>query len=191
MRKECADMRVVSGKYKGKALKAVNGMKTRPTSDKVKEALFQLIGPYFEGGTVLDLYAGTGNLGIEALSRGVEQADFVDKHPQAVRVIKQNLHTTGVEEDTNVYRNDAGRALTVLQKKGRSFDYIFMDPPYADDPIPVLLETISDGLLLHENGTVVCEHHASAVLPVRAGRLEHKTVRKYGDTSITIYRMEE
>ncbi|SFP03970.1 16S rRNA (guanine(966)-N(2))-methyltransferase RsmD [Salibacterium halotolerans] len=184
-------MRVISGKYKGKPLRAVQGMKTRPTSDKVKEAVFQLIGPYFEEGAVLDLYAGTGGLGIEALSRGLDQAVFVDKHSQAVKVIKQNLHEAGVDEQTEVFRSEAKRALTALTKRQRSFDYIFMDPPYADDSIPGLLSIISEEKLLRPSGIIICEHAAGAELPARIIRLEQQAVRRYGDTSISIYRTAE
>ncbi|SFL58246.1 16S rRNA (guanine(966)-N(2))-methyltransferase RsmD [Salibacterium qingdaonense] len=184
-------MRVISGKYKGKPLRAVQGMKTRPTSDKVKEAVFQLIGPYFEGGAVLDLYAGTGGVGIEALSRGLNQAVFVDKHPRALKVIKQNLHQAGVKEETEVYRSEAERALTALTKRQRSFDYIFMDPPYADDPIPALLGIISEENLLRPNGIIICEHSSAAELPAHINRLEQQAVRRYGDTSISIYRTAE
>ncbi|WP_026700125.1 16S rRNA (guanine(966)-N(2))-methyltransferase RsmD [Salibacterium aidingense] len=180
-------MRVISGKYKSRPLKPVQGMKTRPTADKVKEALFHRIGPYFEGGAVLDLYAGTGNLGIEALSRGAEHAVFVDKNPQAVKVIKQNLKSVGIQEDTEVYCNEAGRALNALDKRNKKFTFIFLDPPYAVNVLPSLLESISDKGLVPQTGTIVCEHHASIRLPEQIGELNRLTMENYGDTNVSLY----
>ena len=104
-------VRVVSGSAKGRPLKAVPGMGTRPTTDKVKEAIFSMIGPYFDGGTVLDLFAGTGGLAIEALSRGMERAVLVDMDPKSIETIRANLKATKMEGQAEVYRNDAVRAL--------------------------------------------------------------------------------
>ncbi len=121
-------MRVVSGSAKGRPLKAVPGTGTRPTTDKVKEALFSMIGPYFEGGTALDLFAGSGGLGIEALSRGMDKAVFVDLEPKSIEVIRMNLTATKLENQAAIYRNDAGRALKALAKRSTTFDLVFLDP---------------------------------------------------------------
>lgn len=117
-------MRVVSGSAKGRPLKAVPGTGTRPTTDKVKEALFSMIGPYFDGGVALDLFAGSGGLGIEALSRGMDKAVFIDMESKSIDVIKENLRKTGLEGQAEVFRNDAGRALKVLAKRGALFDAV-------------------------------------------------------------------
>lgn len=115
-------MRVVSGKCKGHPLKAVPGNTTRPTTDKVKESIFNMIGPYFDGGTALDLFGGSGGLGIEAISRGIEKAIFVDRDSKAIKVIHQNLESCRIHEQAEVYRNDAERAVKALIKREMSFD---------------------------------------------------------------------
>lgn len=126
-------MRVVSGSAKGRPLKAVPGTGTRPTTDKVKEALFSMIGPYFDGGVALDLFAGSGGLGIEALSRGMDKAVFIDMESKSIDVIKENLRKTGLEGQAEVFRNDAGRALKALAKRGALFDAVFLDRPIVSN----------------------------------------------------------
>ena len=111
-------MRVVSGNCKGKALKAVPGNSTRPTTDKVKEAMFNMIGPYFDGGIGLDLFAGSGGLGIEALSRGLDKMIFVDRDGKAIHTIRDNIHSCGFDDRVEIYRNDAERAIKALIKEG-------------------------------------------------------------------------
>lgn len=103
-------MRVISGTAKGRPLKAVPGTGTRPTTDKVKEAVFSMIGPYFDGGVVLDLFAGSGGLGIESLSRGSDKAVFIDLEPKSIEMIRANLKATGLDSKAEVFRNEAGRA---------------------------------------------------------------------------------
>ncbi len=125
-------MRVVSGKCKGHPLKAVPGNTTRPTTDKVKESIFNMIGPYFDGGVALDLFGGSGGLGIEAISRGIDKAIFVDRDNKAIKVIHQNLESCRIQEQAEVYRNDAERAIKALIKREISFDLILIDPPYKD-----------------------------------------------------------
>src|SRR5699024_1644200 len=124
-------MRVISGSKKGRPLQAIPGKGTRPTVDKVKEALFSMIGPYFDGGVALDLYAGTAGLGIEALSRGMEKAIFVDIDKYAIEIIKKNLAKTELLDQAEVYKNEATRALKALKKREIAFDLVFLDPPYT------------------------------------------------------------
>lgn len=183
-------MRVVSGEYKGKALKAVPGNSTRPTTDKVKESIFNIIGPYFSGGIGLDLFAGSGGLGIEALSRGVEKVIFVDRDGKAIATIKENLQTCGVLDQSEVYRNDADRALKAIIKREIMFDFIFLDPPYKKQQLEHLLETIQTENLLTNNGIVVCEHSKDVVLPVEIGRLKQVKFENYGIISISIYTLK-
>ncbi|WP_240375702.1 16S rRNA (guanine(966)-N(2))-methyltransferase RsmD [Bacillus piscicola] len=183
-------MRVISGRFKGRPLKAVPGMKTRPTSDKVKEALFNKIGPYFDGGTALDLYAGTGSLGIEAVSRGFSTCVFVDRAQQAVRVIKNNLSSLDLLGMCEVYRNEAERALHVLAKRKRMFDVIFLDPPYADENVTDVIELIVEMGLLAESGQIICEHRSSVDLPGSVTTLHKKQAVTYGDTGISIYKSD-
>lgn len=180
-------MRVVSGTYKGKSLKAVPGTSTRPTTDKVKEAMFNIIGPYFEGGLALDLFAGSGGLGIEALSRGVAKVIFVDRDGKALQTIKENIKACELEAQTEVYRNDAERALKAVKKRELVFDYIFLDPPYKKQQLVSLLNTIDKENLLNSNGIIVCEHGSEVVLPIEVGRLSQIKHEKYGIISISVY----
>lgn len=180
-------MRVVSGKYKGKSLKAVPGNSTRPTTDKVKEALFNIIGPYFDGGLCLDLFAGSGGLGIEAISRGAEKAIFVDRDGKAIGTIHDNIKACSLENVTEVYRNDAARALKAIIKRGLVFDYIFLDPPYAKQQLKDLLEMIDSSELLNKNGVIVCEHGTDVKLPSVVGQLRQTKIETYGIITISIY----
>ncbi|UHA75786.1 16S rRNA (guanine(966)-N(2))-methyltransferase RsmD [Paenibacillus sp. 481] len=183
-------MRVISGTARGRSLKAVPGSGTRPTTDKVKEALFSMIGPYFDGGNVLDLFAGTGGLGIEALSRGADKAVFVDMDTKAIDVIRHNVQATGMEGQAEIYRNDARRAIKALVKREMTFDLLFLDPPYrlkdADD---MLREMLEKGLI-SPDATVVVEHDAQHTYPESVDSLVVWKQAQYGDIAITIYRVE-
>ncbi|MCZ8520106.1 MULTISPECIES: 16S rRNA (guanine(966)-N(2))-methyltransferase RsmD [Paenibacillus] len=181
-------MRVISGSAKGRPLKAVPGMGTRPTTDKVKEAVFSMIGPYFDGGRVLDLFAGTGGLSIEALSRGMEAAVLTDTDKKAVETIHQNLKAAGFTDRAEVYRNDALRALRALSKREAQFDLVFLDPPYRLKLIPDLLQELQEGGLLAEGARVVIEHDAEDAFEGDTGTLEWMRRAEYGDTAITIFR---
>jgi 16S rRNA (guanine(966)-N(2))-methyltransferase RsmD len=152
------NMRVVSGALKGRGLKAVPGVSTRPTTDKVKEAIFNMIGPYFKGGTGLDLFAGSGGLGIEGLSRGLEKVIFVDMDRKAIQTIQENIKACGLDEQSEVYRNEASRALKAVKKRDLKFDYIFLDPPYKKQQLIKLMEFITKEHLLKDQGVIVCEH---------------------------------
>ncbi len=180
-------MRVVSGSAKGKILKSVSGKSTRPTSDKVKEALFSMIGPYFNGGTVLDLYAGTGALGIEALSRGMEKGIFVDREKRSVDVIAENLLNTRLSEQAEVYRNDAERALKALVKREIAFDLVLLDPPYKLRHMDKLLHAmLADGMIA-EDGIAVVEHDAAHRYGDQIGSLRLSKFSVYGDTAVAVY----
>lgn len=180
-------MRVVSGVCKGRALKAVPGNTTRPTTDKVKEALFNMIGPYFDGGIGLDLFAGSGGLGLEALSRGLERVIFVDRERKAIQTIYENIQACKMEDKAEVYRNDADRALKALSKREIEFDYIFLDPPYKKQQLISLMEKISEHSLLTNDGYIVCEHSHDIELPKSTGEYSQYKHEKYGIIAITIY----
>jgi len=186
--KEGENLRIISGIAKGRRLKAVPGTSTRPTADKVKEAVFSMIGPYFDGGMALDLFAGTGALGIEALSRGMDRAIFVDVDKKCTEIIRHNLQIAGLEKQAEVYRNDAARAVKALGKKDLRFDLVFIDPPYR---LPIVEDLL---LLLERTGitcrdtTIVVEQDANRTLPESIGLLQRVRRSVYGDTSITIYK---
>ncbi|ENQ3104582.1 16S rRNA (guanine(966)-N(2))-methyltransferase RsmD [Bacillus sp. 491mf] len=183
-------MRVVSGKCKGHPLKAVPGNTTRPTTDKVKEAIFNIIGPYFDGGLALDLFGGSGGLGIEALSRGIDKAIFVDRDGKAIKVIHQNLESCKLEAQAEVYRNDAERAVKALVKRALSFDLVLLDPPYKDQRIISLISIMDQHDLLKEDGIVMAEHGVDIDLPETIGRLVKVRAENYGITAISIYKYE-
>ncbi|MEB7810335.1 16S rRNA (guanine(966)-N(2))-methyltransferase RsmD [Staphylococcus xylosus] len=150
-------MRVISGIHKSKALESMEGRNTRPTMDKVKEGIFNSL--HEVSGIGLDLFAGSGALGIEALSRGMDQMVFVDQNFKAVKVIKANLRALSIEAQAEVYKNSADRALKALSKRDIQFDVIFLDPPYEKGLIDEALEGIAKFNLLKENGIIVCEFH--------------------------------
>lgn len=180
-------MRVISGTQKGRILKAVPGDRTRPTTDKVKEAVFNMIGPYFDGGTGLDLFAGSGGLGIEGLSRGLEKVVFVDRNYRAVQTVKSNLDICGFREKAEVYKNDWKRALNAIIQRNLSFRVIWLDPPYNQDVYINILEKISEHGLLDPDGVVVCEHALEDKLPDTVQSLERKKHDRYGTVTISIY----
>lgn len=180
-------MRVIAGELKGRSLQSVPGKGTRPTTDKVKESIFNIIGPFFEGGICLDLFAGSGALGIEALSRGMDYAIFIDKNFQAIKTINKNIEALGLEEKSEIYRTDALRALRVLQKRDMRMDYIFIDPPYNQQNIEVLLIQIVEKQLLNPQGIIVCEHSSDLQLPNSIGNIQVVKNGVYGITGITIY----
>ncbi|PGE19304.1 16S rRNA (guanine(966)-N(2))-methyltransferase RsmD [Bacillus toyonensis] len=183
-------MRVVSGKCKGHPLKAVPGNTTRPTTDKIKESIFNMIGPYFDGGTALDLFGGSGGLGIEAISRGIEKTIFVDRDSKAIKVIHQNLESCRIHEQAEVYRNDAERAVKALIKREMSFDLILIDPPYKDQKIVSLISVMDQHGLLHRDGLIMSEHGNDVVLPDSIGNLVKVRAENYGITAISIYKYE-
>ncbi|HDH4903799.1 TPA: 16S rRNA (guanine(966)-N(2))-methyltransferase RsmD [Staphylococcus argenteus] len=148
-------MRVIAGKHKSESLESMEGRNTRPTMDKVKEGIFNSL--YDVSGIGLDLFAGSGALGIEALSRGMDKVIFVDQNFKAVKIIKSNLENLDLVEQSEVYKNNADRALKALSKREIQFDIIFLDPPYEKGLIDKALKQISEFNLLKENGIIVCE----------------------------------
>jgi 16S rRNA (guanine(966)-N(2))-methyltransferase RsmD len=180
-------MRVISGSARGRHLKAVPGIGTRPTTDKVKEALFSMIGPFFEGGNVLDLFAGTGGLGIEALSRGMEHAVFIDLEPKSIATIHNNLQVTKFSDQAEVYKNDAKRALKVLSKRAMKFQLVFLDPPYRLKHGDELMEQMAELELLTHDATIVLEHDAGYTYPEHFGNFRMWRKAEYGEAAISIY----
>lgn len=186
-------MRIISGSYGGRPLKAVPGKKTRPTTDKVKESIFNLIGPYFNGGRVLDLYAGSGSLGIEAVSRGMDEAVLVDAQYKAIQTIQENIKQTREPEKFQVYKKKAAHIFTELSNdnaKG-SFDLVFLDPPYAKQTIYSDLASLVDHALLKEGAKIVCETDQHTQLPQESTDWTIWKERVYGKTKITIYEVGE
>jgi 16S rRNA (guanine(966)-N(2))-methyltransferase RsmD len=174
--------RIVAGVARGRRLAVPAGLSTRPTSEKVRAAVFNLLGQFFEGGAVLDLYAGSGALGLEALSRGCQRAVCVEADRRAAELIRENAAALGFGDRVDVR---VGRVEAVVPRLPPGFSLAFADPPYADGP-DVALGLL--GPLLVAGGRVVAEHDARRAPPDRIGALELQDRRRYGGTGISIYR---
>lgn len=177
-------MKIVSGTYGGRPLKTLEGKTTRPTSDKVRGAMFNMIGPYFDGGRVLDLYAGSGGLSIEAVSRGMEQAVLVEKDRRAQGIIASNIQMTKESHKFQLLKMEAHQALNQLQG---TFDLIFLDPPYAKEQIVADIEALAERGLLGEEVMVVCEIDKAVDLPEEIACLGIWKEKIYGISKVTVY----
>ena len=178
-------MRVITGKARGVQLKTPDGMLTRPTTDRVKEALFSIINFEIPGAKVLDLFGGTGQLGIEALSRGAKSAVFVDAREEACKLIRENLKRTKLEQDAAVVRSDY---LDYLGRCLEQFNIIFLDPPYAEVFLENSLNRITEIDILQSNGIIVTERPLGKELPWELAGYTRSRDYKYGKTLLTIYR---
>lgn len=178
-------MRVITGSARGVQLKTPDGMTTRPTTDRVKEALFSIIHFELPGAEVLDLFGGTGQLGIEALSRGAKSAVFVDAGEPACRLIKENLKRTKLESQGKVVRSDY---LDYLRRCREKFDIILLDPPYAEVFLENALKCITEIDILRQGGIIVAERPLGKELPWEFEGFERSKDYKYGNTLLTIYR---
>ena len=181
-------MRVITGKARGVQLKTPDGMATRPTADRVKEALFSIIQFDVPAAKVLDLFGGTGQLGIEALSRGAKGAVFVDAGEPACRLIKENLHRTKLETDAKVVRSDY---LQYLNRCREKYDIIFLDPPYAEVFLENALKRIAEIDILETGGIIVAERPVGKELPWDFEGFTRSKDYKYGNTALTIYRKDQ
>lgn len=181
-------MRIVAGDFGGRRLSAVPGMATRPTTDKVKEALFNIIGPYFNGGVSLDLYGGSGGLSIEGVSRGIDHAILVDRAYPAIKTIKDNIEVTKHPEKFTVLKMDSRKALNVLQKQGKKFDLIYLDPPYAKQQIVKDMTRMVELGLLNDGALIVAETNQEANLPENISGFDFLKHQNYGITVLTFYR---
>lgn len=182
-------MRIIAGKYGSRAIQAVPSNSTRPTTDKVKEAIFSRIGPYFEQGRMLDLFAGSGAMSLEAISRGIEKSVLVEKDYKAISTIQKNIQALDCKENCTVLKQDVFVALKRLQEE--QFDLIFMDPPYLGQRIEEILRWIDEHDMLASDGNLVAECNTEDVLPLKCGRLYQVKTAEYGITRITYYRKEE
>ena len=178
-------MRVITGKARGVQLKTPDGLTTRPTTDRVKEALFSIIQFEIPGAAVLDLFGGTGQLGIEALSRGAKSAVFVDAGEPACRLIRENLKRTRLEADAKVIRSDY---LTYLKNCRETFQIIFLDPPYAEVFLENALKCIAEIDILQSGGIIVAERPLGKELPWEFDGFTRSRDYKYGNTLLTVYR---
>ena len=177
-------MKIVSGIYGGRPLKTLEGKTTRPTSDKVRGAIFNMIGPYFEGGCVLDLYAGSGGLSIEAVSRGMSSAVLVERDRKAQAIVAENIQMTKEVGKFQLLKMDAERALEQISGE---FDLIFLDPPYAKEQIVEDIEKMDEKELFSEDVMVVCETDKAVELPEEIACLGIWKEKIYGISKVTVY----
>jgi 16S rRNA (guanine966-N2)-methyltransferase len=181
-------MRVIGGNARGRRLKVPKGQAVRPTSGRVKEALFNILPHDLSGIKLLELFAGTGNVSIEAISRGAAKAILIDSSDKSGKVIGENLRHVGFTDRANVRIAPVSRALRSLARQGESFDVIFLDPPYQHNLIKACLEAIDRGNLLRGSGTLVVEHSAREQPEAEYGSLILKDQRKYGDTWLSFFK---
>ena len=176
-------MRVITGSARGRVLKELEGMETRPTTGKVKESLFSIIQFDIEGRRVLDLFAGTGQLGIEALSRGAAECVFVERRADAVKLIRENLALCRLEDNARVKQ---GEALPFI-RSGEKFDLVFLDPPYASGLLEQALLDIAAFDICRPHGIIIAESAADTVLPVLAAPYTLYREYRYGKIKLTVY----
>ncbi len=177
-------MRVVAGKFGGRPLKTLNGKTTRPTTDKVKGAIFNMIGPFFEGGRVLDLFSGSGSLAIEAISRGMDEAILVEKDYKAQTVIQENIRMTKSDNQFILFKGDANKALNTVTG---SFDLVLLDPPYAKEEIIKNITFLDEHNLLSEDAMIVCETDKVVDLPEEIASFGIWKQKIYGISKVTVY----
>jgi len=182
-------MRIVAGTFGGRRLHAPKGREIRPTSDRVREAIFSILGPAVVAARVLDLFAGTGALGLEALSRGAADVVFVDQSVFAVRLIRSNIDLIGVQARVRVIHGPVNQAIHRLAGEGKAFDVIFMDPPYGKGAVQKTLSLLGD--VARAGTLVVAEHDVRDMLPLPLPLEEQEwskiQERKYGDTAVSFY----
>ena len=184
--------RVVTGRFRGAILQAPEGDKTRPTTDKVKEALFSIIQSDVPDSEFLDLYSGSGQIGIEAVSRGAKRATLVDKSGQAAGIISRNISKVRLEgsDEIRFYKKGVAQALEILGQAGEKFDIIFMDPPYKDVPLRLdeATKLINTFGMLKNDGMLIVEHDKDCVIPEELNGLKHVRSCSYGLTVLTFFK---
>jgi 16S rRNA (guanine966-N2)-methyltransferase len=189
-------MRVIAGIYRSRILKSLKGLALRPTSDRLRETLFNVLGAGIQGSRFLDVFAGTGAVGIEALSRGARQVSFIENHAPSAALIRKNLAALKVHSSVTVICADAIRGLETLEAKVKAgeaaYDYIFIDPPYAATAdYSRVLQKVGVSELLADRGIVTVEHRKTLDLPESFEALKRVRLLRQGDAALSFYRREE
>jgi 16S rRNA (guanine966-N2)-methyltransferase len=183
-------MRVIAGKYRSRTLRSLKGQILRPTSDRLRETLFNILGPTVSGALFVDFYAGTGAVGIEALSRGARHAIFVEQHAPAVALIRRNLDSLAIGSEAEILNMNVAKAIERLEARHVHAQFIFLDPPYAADAeYEDALEALGESPLVAPGGRVIVEHLKKRELPERAGELELARLVEHGDAALSFYRL--
>ncbi len=184
-------MRIIAGRYKSRRLKAGPPDRTRPTSDKLRETVFNILGDRVIESVFLDAYAGVGAIGIEAISRGARSVCFVDRATKACAAIRSNLESLNIEKECRVLRMECGAAFSLCVREGVGFDIIFLDPPYDREGLYRRdLERLSTNALLNKGSIIVTEHLRSVEMPANIPGLVHLRTHKHGDSALTFYEPE-
>ena len=184
-------MRIIAGTSKGRRLSTPKNHSLRPTSDRAKESIFNVLGKDIEGKVILDLFAGTGNLGIEALSRGAKKTIFVEKERQALRLIRKNLARCGLSGQSEILPVDADRAIAILKQRADSFDLIMMDPPYEKGWLQKIFKKLNSHPIYRRDSILVIEHGRHESLPPFMDRWNLIRQRRMGDTVISFLSPQE
>jgi 16S rRNA (guanine(966)-N(2))-methyltransferase RsmD len=177
-------MRVIAGKYKGRPLKGPKHEGLRPTADRIKEALFNIISPEIEESIFLDLFAGSGSIGIEALSRNAKMVVFADANPASIQLLKSNIHFLDPNDNFRIIKLPVERTLAILAKESLAFDLMFLDPPFQAGLLPKTIEMILNYHLLKEHGILIIEHPRQLTFEIPSTLKIHLT-RDYGGISLT------
>ncbi|MCK9470867.1 MAG: 16S rRNA (guanine(966)-N(2))-methyltransferase RsmD [Bacilli bacterium] len=180
-------MRIITGKHKGRKLFTLEGKNTRPMMDRMKESIFNIIGPYFDGDIVLDLFGGSGALSIESISRGASRAEIVEKHPDAIKIIKKNIELVKEENNINLHSMDYKIALEHFKNNHMKFDLIFLDPPYRLNIIEEILEFITLNDLINHYGYIICHYQKNNHVPKELNNLKIAKHFSYGSNEVAIY----
>ena len=182
-------MRVISGLKKGHKLKAPKGLEVRPTEDKIKESLFNILGNIDKDSLVLDLFAGSGSIGIEFLSRGAKTCYFVDISPNSISYIKDNLSHTGLNESANVIKSDSVKAIKQLNNRNLKFDYIYLDPPFKHNELLLkVINTFNNYPILNSDGLIMIEHESELILEDKMFSFKKIDERGYGSKTISFFK---
>jgi 16S rRNA (guanine966-N2)-methyltransferase len=183
-------MRIISGTYRGRTIRTVKGERLRPTSEQLRETLFDVLGPQVAGSRFLDAYAGSGAVGLEALSRGAREVVFIEHHRPAVELIRKNLAALGIESGFRLITSPALAALDRLEEEGAPFDFIFLDPPYDEvREYHHALRQLARSAFLTPNSLVVAEHSRRTLLEASYGRLGSTRVIRHGDAQLAFYHL--
>lgn len=180
-------MRISGGAQRGRWLRSLRGTGTRPTSALLRQAVLNVLAPRIPGARLLDLFAGTGAVGLEALSRGAAHVTFVERDPRALASLRQNLAALALADRASVLSWDVPACLTRLGEAGERFDVIFADPPYGSDLASRCIEVLAPGHLLRDNALLIVQAFHKTVLPERAGVLVLRWRRRYGESSLSLY----
>ncbi|MFH1563905.1 MAG: 16S rRNA (guanine(966)-N(2))-methyltransferase RsmD [Nitrospirota bacterium] len=182
-------MRIIAGKVKGRKVKTANRFATRPTLSRVKTSLFDILGDKVQGVCWLDLYSGTGNIGLEALSRGAKRVVFVENNLTQIKIIKQNIASLNFsEEDTSVYKKDV---LKTIENLGEEFDIVYLAPPFLKNMCSPTIFALAENKIVKPNGIIGVEHHKKELLPEMIENLRLTRQKRYGDITISFYSVQK